>query len=440
MSGTCLTDISASDVSSGNESDTDINTRHNQNKSRRVFGSRFKLHTAFKDTSTATTPSVFKTSENSNMATIFSKTRKESNIEKQRRMMATAYGSANELPSASDMDLQTLRVAKELGMKPHHIPLLSRSIARVKDMPANIARRSLNLNSVSAGGKLHLNHESIDEIICRNVDLKAVFSLLETGRFTDARDWLSTIQKTPTIAPSTHEVVVTWIFQLYIEAFALAHINGKAIVALTALVDEIPDASLRKRFMDLLSVQTSSFDIMNQHIEALLSLKSAIKYSSDPTAFQGFRNKLKKRAAEYKLKTASSETANFSHYNDILLSSEDIESRLAQNRQMYNRKRRDRLDSRKRSTEQRRQQNRYRDRRSERPPEPKLTNRKAPVPPRPTFDPKRTRTCFKCGGKGHIASHCPQAVCTYCNRKGHTVTVCRKKQRDEEGKNATGKR
>ena len=371
------------------------------------------------------------------MATIFSKTRKESNIEKQRRMMASAYGSANELPSASDMNLQTLRTAKELGMKPHHIPLLSRSIARVKDMPANIARRSLNLNSVSAGGKLHLNHESIDEIICRNVDLKAVFSLLESAKFPDARDWLATIQKTPTIAPSTHEVVVSWIFQLYIESFALSHINGKAIVALTALVDEIPDKDLRKRFMDLLSVQSSSYDIMKQHIECLLSLKTAIKYSSDPSAFRDFRQKLKKRAQEYKLKTSKDETENFSHYQDILLSSEDLESRLLQNRQLYNRKRKDRIDSQRR-TNNRRPPNRYRDRRPERPPEPKLTNRNAPPPPRPTFDRKR-KTCFKCGAKGHIASHCPTAVCTYCHRKGHTISVCRKKQKDDEGKNATGK-
>ena len=437
MSGTCMTDISASEPSDG-ESDTEINTRLNRGTSNKVFGSRFKLSTAFKDTSNATNPSAFKASENSSMSTIFSRTRKESNIEKQRKMMASAYGRASDLPSASDMNLETLRVAKEMGMKPYHIPLLGRSIAKVKDMPANIARRSLNLNAVSAGGKLHLNHESIDEIICRNVDLKAVFSLLECGKFTDARDWLATIQKTPTIAPSTHEVVVSWIFQLYIEAFALCHINGKAIVALTALVDEIPDADLRKRFMDLLSVQTSSYDISKQHIEALLSLKTAIKYSSDPTAFQGFRNKLKKRAQEYRLKTDSKEAANFSHYNDILLSSEDLESRLAQNRQIYNRKRKDRIETQKRSSYQRRQQNRYQDRRTERAPKPKLNNRRAPVPPRPTYDTKR-RTCYKCGGKGHIASHCPKATCTYCNRKGHTVSVCRTKQRDEEEKNATGK-
>lgn len=423
MSGVCLTDIESADDSDGG---TLANTQANSQppkKRRYDSGDKFGLSSTLKNSTIPTEKRTFRLPENSDLETIFRSTRKESNIQRQRRMMADSFGSANDLPSTSDMTLEALTYSRQLGIRPYHIPIMGRSIARVKDTPATIARRSINLNSVSTGGKLKINNESIEEIVCNEVDLKAVFSLMESGLFNEARDWLATLQKTATIPPSTNEEFVTWLLQLYTESFAIHHIHGKIATALTALSKQIENEELREKIVQLLKVETSGFDIMRQHSECLMVLKSAIKHQADPSAFRGFREKLRKRAQEYRLKT-SDKHDSLSHYQDIMLSYDETDSRLEKNKQLFNQRRRKRTRERNAERERKRNPN-PRDRR--------------PRPDPKNLDGKRNyrnqdlanKTCWTCGNKGHTSATCSKSVCQYCQKKGHTISVCRKRKRDE---------
>ena len=148
MSGTCLT--SASDSEPDSEQ-LQKNTRRNAKSKPPRFGSRFNLSTTFNDASNIPNKQVFRTDDQS-MKTLFTSTRKDSNIQKQQRMMANTFGSASDLPSTTDMSLESLKYAKEMGIKPYHLPLLGRSLAKVQQLPANIARKSLNLSSLITFG------------------------------------------------------------------------------------------------------------------------------------------------------------------------------------------------------------------------------------------------------------------------------------------------
>jgi hypothetical protein len=73
----------------------------------------------------------------------------------------------------------------------------------------------------------------------------------------------------------------------------------------------------------------------------------------------------------------------------------------------------------------------------------KLIKSKRKFPSNPSFVPPKddTRTCYRCGTAGHIATACKvprDTVCHFCNQKDHLAKACLKQQRSSGQVNAIG--
>ena len=416
------TDTSASE-SELHDHNTDANTKANSKsilKNKHSGTHYVDFNAPLKSMAPAKEKEVFKPSEGE-LRGIFSSTRKDSNIKKQKQMMASIFGSARELPTSADMSLETLAHSTKMGIRPYHMALMNKSASRMDASQAKVVRRSLNMSSVNSKGKLEANNESIENIMCDTVELKAVASIIESSKHADARDWLATCQKTPTFPPSCEEDIVAWLMQLYSESYEVHRVSGKAVTALAALTNEISDPDLKDRFIKLLDIQVAGGNIIQQHAENLLGLKTAIKYQVDKSAFRGLRETLKKRAEEYRIKL-SGDSDVMSHYDDIKLDADKIEGRLSARRKLYN----------KRQLEKKRKNKQYTSRYQPYTPRDKggQPEKNVPRPPKPPR--KKKIVCYLCGAKGHKKSSCPEMICQYCNEKGHSISKCPKRKADSK--------
>ena len=381
--------------------------------------------------------------EKSAMKAIFTDSKKDNNVKQQRKMMAAKYGSSRDIPTSADMSLDTLNLASRMGIQPHHIALLGRSARVAQEQTARVVRPALHLGQIDRKGKLKKLDESIEQLISCDIDLSSVDSIFETSHFKKAKEWLVKLQQTPTWPASEDARFVSWLTQLYTECFGTMHVYGKVATAFTALLDEIEDPELRKKFQALTEVLVNGNAIIQQHQPMLRSMKTAITYKADPKAWKRFNKTLGDRSENYKLSSKDKQDT-LQQYNDLIIDPEGLESSLNQSRKRFNWKReknreekRKRKDSRDYTRDYRNstgnrgrgrgrseydnRDNRDRNRTKDR-------GRGLGHLPRKPFIRPKDAICHNCGKRGHKASHCPTMKCQNCGAIGHSVTTCPKRQ------------
>ena len=401
------------------------------------INSNIDLRTAFRKLAPPTKRATFQPSEQSKLKGLFSDAKKESNLKMQRRMMANQYGSAQDLPTSADMNLESLALASRLDLRSYDIAQLHRSARIASQQTAKVVRPAVALGQMDKHGKLKRLDESIEDLMTGEVDLSGVDSIFETSYFKKAKEWLVSLQKTPEWPPSTDPRFVGWLIQMCAEHFGTAHVYGKVATGFTVLLEEIEDEKLKKQFKNLVDVLVKGNAIVQQHQPQLCSLKAAVAHKADPKAFATFREKLKKRSDSYKIKTKDNKDA-LSHYDDLIVDPEEVEKRLTQNRKTYNWKRKERRERKSQRKTRDRDRDYYsRDRFSDGKSYQKNKNRdittqeqKRNNRTRKPFIRPEDATCFHCKQKGHKKSHCPTMICQVCGQLGHSASVCPKRRKN----------
>jgi len=249
----------------------------------------------------------------------------------------------------SRLSLADKRNVRDLGIRPYD-PYVLGTNDKPADIKRHVIRQGLSMNETDASGKLKRKREHINTFfLSAEPEMKDWQPIFKSRATKEALDYVASLQDRPPAHIPTHPVFMQMMTQLLGESYHALYCIRQQIPVFSHVMKSL-NSRLEKDdpalcFLKALHWNIStSLDVCSHHDSYFAAAKLAEKHKSDKTNYNDIRDKIRRRRAEYRFK--GEELNHFTPYSDLLPNPEIVERRLQNNRDSFNRKRREERDRR----------------------------------------------------------------------------------------------